>query len=213
MISNLNGVRNRIGGFANVKEVIAIAKEKGLNCDDFTRKEFNAIFKGDKKNPGIISFKNATNLWFDKERKYIRNYGKPKNEKPFIEHISTETKPLEKPIPIKKVAIIEKETGEKIGYCANFWGDNRNFIKLPTNPIIINDFWKAHNTGLISLEEVTEDLTEVKVYHYKMNTDFANLKVPSDLKKECKKVVDRARRKCETRLKQLDRYTNLIENS
>jgi hypothetical protein len=79
--------------------------------------------------------------------------------------------------------------------------------------MVINDFRRSNDIGLISLEEVTEDLTEVKVYHYKMNTDFANLKVPNNLKKECKKVVDRARKKCEERLKQVNRYTNLIENS
>ncbi len=213
MISTLNDVRNKIDGFAKVKKAIAIAKEKGLNCDDFTRKEFNTIFKGNKEKPGIISLKNATNLWFDKERKYIRNYGGSENEKYFIEHISTETKPLEKPIPIKRIAVIETATGEKIGYCANFWGDNLNFIKLPTNTRIINDFWKAKNLGLVTLEEATEDLTEVKIYHYKMNTDFANLQIPNDLKKACKKVVDRARKKCETRLKQLTAYTELIENS
>ena len=213
MISNLNDVRNRIDGFAKVKEAVAIAKEKGLNCDDFTSKEFNAIFKGSKEKPGIISFANAKSLWFDKERKYLRNWGGNKNEKFFIEQISTETKTLEKPIPIKRIAVIETATGEKIGYCANFWGDNLQLIKLPTSPMVINDFRKANHTGLISLEEVTEDLTEVKVYHYKMNTDFANLQIPSNLKKECKKVVDRARKKCETRLKQLERYTNLIENS
>jgi hypothetical protein len=155
-------------------------------------------------------------MWFDKDREYIRGgyfWRNPQGAKPFIEQISTETKTLEKPIPIKRIAVIETETGEKIGHCANFWGDNLQLIKLPTNPMVINDFRRANDIGLISLEEVTEDLTEVKVYHYKMNTDFANLKVPNNLKKECKKVVDRARKKCEERLKQVNRYTNLIENS
>lgn len=213
MIRNLNDVRNKIDDFAKVKEAVAIAKEKGLNCDDFTSKEFNAIFKGNKEKPGIISLKTAKALWFDKEKKYLRGCDNSKNEKYFVEQISTETKTLEKPIPITRIAIIEKATGEKIGYCANFWGDNLQLTKLPTNLMAINDFRRAQDTGIISLEEVKEDLTEVKVYHYKMNTDFANLEISSNLKKECKKVVDRARRKCEARLKQLDRYTNLIENS
>ncbi len=213
MISNLNDVRNKIDNFAKVKEAVAIAKEKGLNCNDFTSKEFNAIFKGNKEKPGIISLKTAKALWFDKEKKYLRDWGNSKNEKYFVEQISTEIKTLEKPIPITRIAVIEKATGEKIGYCANFWGDNLQLIKLPANCMVINDFHRARNTGIISLEEVKEDLTEVKVYHYKMNTDFADLEVPSNLKKECKKVVDRAKKKCEERLKQLERYTNLIENS
>ena len=213
MIRNLNDVRNKLDGFTKVKEAIAIAKEKGLNCDDFTRKEFNAIFKGDKTKPGIISFETAKDLWFDKEKKYLRNWGKPKNGKSFVEHVSTETKTLEKPIPITRTAIIEVATGKKIGYCANWWGENLHYIEMPSNMAILNNFDKARNNGLITFEEVKEDLTEVKVYHYKMNTDFANLPVPNELKKECKKVVDRARKKCEARLKQLTAYTNLIENS
>lgn len=216
MISTLNDVREKIGGFAKVKEIVATAKEKGLNCDDFTSKEFNAIFKGNKEKPGIITLKTAKEIWFDKDRQYIRggfSWRKPQEAKPFVEQISTETKTLEKPIPIKRIAVIETATGEKIGHCANFWGDNLQLVKLPTNPMIINDFRKANHAGLISLEEVTENLTEVKVYHYKMNTDFANLQVPSGLKKNCKRVVDRAKKKCEERLKQLERYTNLIENS
>lgn len=214
MISNLNDVKNTIGGFAKVKEVIATAKEKGLNCDDFTRKEFNAIFKGNKKKPGIISFETAKDLYFDIDRKYIRNGSwREGDKKPFIELISTETKTLEKPIPITRTAIIEIATGEKIGYCANCYGDRPIFTKIPANTKIVKNFYRAQRNDLISFEEVEEDLTEVKVYHYKMNTDFANLKVPSNLKKECKKLVDKARKKCEARLKQLNAYTNLIENS
>lgn len=217
MISTLNDVREKIGGFAKVKEIVATAKEKGLNCDDFTSKEFNAIFKGNKEKPGIISLNTAKDIWFDKDKGYIRGgfswRKRPKGTKPFVEKINTETKTLEKPIPITRVAIIETETGEKIGYCSNHWGDNPIFIKIPTNTKIVKDFYKAQRFNLVSLEEVKEDLTEVKIYHYKMNTDFANLEVPSNLKKECKKVVDRARRKCEEQLKKVNRYTNLIENS
>lgn len=216
MISTLNDVREKIGGFAKVKEIVAIAKEKGLNCDDFTSKEFNAIFKGNKEKPGIISLKTAKEMWFDKNRAYIRggfSWRNTADAKPFVEQISTETKTLEKPIPITRVAIIETETGEKIGYCSNLWGDCPTFIKIPANTKIVQDFYRAKKLDLVSLEKVKEDLTEVKIYHYKMNTDFANLEVPSNLKKECKKVVDRARRKCEERLKQVNRYTSLIENS
>lgn len=216
MISTLNDVREKIGGFAKVKEIVAIAKEKGLNCDDFTSKEFNAIFKGNKEKPGIITLKTAREMWFDKDRAYIRGgyfWRNTAEGKPFVEQISTETKTLEKPIPITRIAIIETETREKIGYCSNRWGDNPIFIKIPANTKIVKDFYRAKKLDLVSLEEVKEDLTEVKIYHYKMNTDFANLEVPNGLKKECKKVVDRARRKCEERLKQVNRYTNLIENS
>jgi hypothetical protein len=214
MISNLNDVRNKIDDFAKVRETVAIAKEKGLNCDDFTSKEFNAIFKGNKEKPGIISLKTAKALWFDKERQYIRSWGNAKKkEKPFVEQIGIETKTLEKPIPITRKAIIEVATGKKIGYCANYWGENLHYTEMPNNMAILNNFDKARNNGLITLKDVKEDLTEVAVYHYKMNTDFANLEVPSNLKKECKKVVDRARKKCEERLKQVNRYTNLIENS
>lgn len=213
MIRNLNDVRNKIDDFAKVREAVAIAKEKGLNCDDFTSKEFNAIFKGSRTKPGIVSLKTAKDLWFNKEKKCFRSWGNHKKEKTFIELIGTETKILEKPIPITRTTIIEVATGKKIGYCSNYWGENLHYTEMPSNIAILNNFDKARNNGLITLEDAKEDLTEVAVYHYKMNTDFANLQVPSEFKKECKKVVDRAKKKCEARLKQLERYTNLIENS
>lgn len=172
----------KLGQLATVREVIKIAKEKELNVEDFTRKDFEKIFKGTKEKPGIISLDTAQAIYINNKNNHISTRFPYVNEDltPFIVKTHETKKKLSKPIPIKKTVIVDSKTGVEVAVPSPH--DHREFFINP-NVKLKDSVWNLYLSGKLKKEEKDELLKEVSVYHYKMNTDLFEKATLSDTDK------------------------------
>lgn len=169
----------RLGQLATVREVMKIAKEKELNVEDFTRKDFEKVFKGTKEKPGIISLDTAQAIYMNNKDNNIATRFPYVNEDltPFIVKTHETKKKLSKPIPIKKTVMVDTKTGVEVATQSPH--SYREFFINPN--VRLNDsVWELYLNGKLRKEEKDELLEEVSVYHYKMNTDLFEKATLSD---------------------------------
>lgn len=158
----------RLGQLATVREVMKIAKEKELNVEDFTRKDFEKVFKGTKEKPGIISLDTAQAIYMNNKDNNITTRFPYVNEDltPFIVKTHETKKKLSKPIPIKKTVMVDAKTGVEVAVQSPY--DHREFFINP-NFRLKDSIWDLYVNGKLRKEEKDTLLEEVAVYHYKMN--------------------------------------------
>ena len=161
----------RLGQLATVREAMKIAKEKELNVEDFTRKDFEKIFKGTKEKPGIISLDTAQAIYMNNKNNNIVTRFPYVNEDltPFIVKTHETKKKISKPIPIKKTVMVDVKTGVEVATQSPHY--YREFFINP-NVKLKDSVWELYLNGKLRKEEKDELLEEVSVYHYKMNVDL-----------------------------------------
>ena len=145
----------RLGQLATVREVMKIAKEKGLNVEDFTRKDFEKIFKGTKKKPGIISLDTAQAIYMNNKNNNITTRFPYVNEDltPFIIKTHETKKKISKPIPIKKTVMVDAKTGVEVAIQSPH--DHREFF-INSNVKLKDSVWNLYVNGRLRREEKDE---------------------------------------------------------